>query len=168
MDNIIYNVGNYQSVIMIALLIAIFIALLTLIIAIIISFKITRNKKDNEVVNDQSVQDIIGTLIPDLEIDKKNIQKIADQINREMQPSSINQFEKEQEEKAIISYQELVKNIEHQQEQLSNVVKVELPSSPEPIVQVQPVTNEVVVNPDAINNAKDYLQNLKDLKSKLK
>lgn len=168
MSNIFYNVGNYQSYIILGLLIAIFIALITLIVAIILNFRGPRNNEPVEAVTNQSVEDIIGSLMPDLDIDKKNIQKIANQINREMQPGSINQFEREQEEKAIISYQELVKNIEHQHQQLDNVVKVQLPETPAPVLPINDISNDIKVNPDAVDTAKDYLQSLRNLKSNLK
>lgn len=168
MNNLFYNLGYYQTYIILGLIFTIFIALIILIITIIISLLKIRSQAKESAYKNQNVEEILSSLIPGLEVDKKNIQKIADQINQEKQGNSFNQFEREQEEKAIISYQELVNNISHQTQELADVVKVELPERPAAVNPVTEISKDLNIKPPAIASAKDYLQDLKDLKNNLK
>lgn len=142
--------------------------LLIIVIVLLFNTKTPVNKTYTE------AKEIVESLLTEDEQNQYDIEKISKALENERGPiSDVQSFEQEQEEKAIISYDQLINKVS--QECDIPVTKVTLPNTPKTsphrdelnkLINQEPT--KVTINPTQLNQTKSYLEDLKALQRKLK
>ena len=132
--------------------------------------RIIRNNRKPE--NYGEVKAMVEELLPEAKEEHYNINKISKAISAgTASQQEVVSFEQEQEEKAVISYEELLKNAEVRQMTTEDVVAVELPASPKiehiDLPKETPI-KPVMVKSSNMEQTRNYLQELKSFQKKLR
>lgn len=134
--------------------------LILLVIIGVVALIIYKDKKCEEEEIDELISDMKKEDEEDLKVSENTIkiEGILDQMQKDLDAKPeevVNMFEKEQEEKAIISYQELVKQLKKGKKE-ENVIKVD-----EDTLKGDKTLNQLV---DELKNPKKQDENLSDTK----
>lgn len=148
------------------------IIILLVILVIVLTYMI--NNSNNTAYKEARA--MVETLLPEAKEEHYDIEKITKALEQERRnQGDFTSFEQEQEEKAIISYDQLINNVKNKEPELS-VKKVTLPdnspmshhrASLEALIN-DPVAPPIDVNPTPLTTTRAYLDDLKLLKNKLK
>lgn len=168
MDSLFVTIGDSQNVLVVLAMICLTISLF-LICILMVSRMVKNNRKPE---NYSDVKAMVEELLPDAKEEKLNINKISKAISIETNPdkAEVNSFEQEQEEKAIISYEELVKAASAKNEINDEVVAVELPSTKQEKFEMPSIEKPkpITVKTTNLDSAKSYLEDLKGFRKKLR
>lgn len=146
------------------------VGLILLIIVTVLLFNTNKEASNTY----QEAKDIVESLLSESEQNEYDIAKISKALENERGPvSDVQSFEQEQEEKAIISYDQLINKVNKECDiPVTKVILPETPKNSHHREDLNKLINQehpkVAINPSQLTQTKSYLEDLKTLHRKLK